>query len=167
MTESGDSAFWAFSLKFYRSEEVQAALLALQDRHGADVNVLLYVLHRAEAGDRLSADTIGRIDAEVAGWRGEVVQALRAIRRRLKPHPFPIEPGRQEELRTEIKRAELNSEKLEQLHLEALDVPADGKADPAEAARTNLDGYATLIGAGPDAPELPLLLSRFDEVRSA
>ena len=35
------ASFWAFSLEFYARPGVAEACLALQDRHGLDVNILL------------------------------------------------------------------------------------------------------------------------------
>ena len=35
-------ALWPFSLRFYDDADTQAACLALQDRFGGDVNVMLW-----------------------------------------------------------------------------------------------------------------------------
>ena len=40
--DPGDNAFWRFSLRTYRAPGVEAACLALQERCGADVNLLLF-----------------------------------------------------------------------------------------------------------------------------
>ena len=40
-TQLSPGAFWEFSLAFYAPEPVGAACLSLQDRRGADVNILL------------------------------------------------------------------------------------------------------------------------------
>ncbi|ESR26858.1 TIGR02444 family protein [Lutibaculum baratangense] len=159
-----DSAFWRFSLRFYDAPEVQADCLTVQDRDGADVNVVLYLLHRASNGDCLSREGIATIDSEVAAWREEVVRPLRAIRRRLKPRPYPLDPERQESFRNEIKRVELRSEKMQQLFLETLAPPTDRRAGVAEAAKRNLRAYASLIGADGEAPEYRRLSARLMEI---
>ena len=45
-----DSAFWRFSLELYARDGVPAACLALQDREGADVNLVLLALWLGESG---------------------------------------------------------------------------------------------------------------------
>ena len=41
---SQDEAFWRFSLAFYERPGVPDALIALQDRDGFDVNLILFAL---------------------------------------------------------------------------------------------------------------------------
>jgi uncharacterized protein (TIGR02444 family) len=41
---SEDEAFWCFSLAFYERPGVADALIALQDRDGFDVNLVLFAL---------------------------------------------------------------------------------------------------------------------------
>jgi len=43
-------AFWRFSLDAYGRPGVAAACLDLQDRHGCDVNLILYALWLGRAG---------------------------------------------------------------------------------------------------------------------
>ena len=42
--------FWRTSLELYAREGVSRALIALQDRRGADVNLLLYCCWTARSG---------------------------------------------------------------------------------------------------------------------
>jgi uncharacterized protein (TIGR02444 family) len=44
------SDFWRFSLSFYRTQDVPAACISLQDRHGLDVNIMLFALWLASMG---------------------------------------------------------------------------------------------------------------------
>jgi uncharacterized protein (TIGR02444 family) len=84
MAEAGD-AFWAFSLAFYGWPEVAAACLALQDRHGRDVNLVLYLCWVGLSGrGRLDAADLARADSAIAPWRRETIEKLRAARRALK-----------------------------------------------------------------------------------
>lgn len=53
----------------------------LQDKHGADVNIVLFMLWVADQGRRLSADDIGRITNLIADWQNELVRPLRLARR--------------------------------------------------------------------------------------
>ena len=46
-------AFWAFSLQFYGREHVPSMCVAMQDGHGADVEMVLFALWCATRGRRL------------------------------------------------------------------------------------------------------------------
>ncbi len=167
MTDSPRNEFWDFSLAFYGDSAVQEACLDIQDNHGADVNLMLFCLYQASVGHCLADDTVRHLDAQVAAWRGEVVQPLRAIRRHLKPLPFPLSEDAQTDVRNDIKRLELRAEMHQQLHLDALDVGVAAWKPLGEAARINLGVYAGFIGADPDASSLAVLLDRFDQLYGA
>lgn len=156
--------FWAFSLSFYDAPEVQAACLALQDREGVDVNVLLYLLFRAADGQALPPEAIAALDTSVADWRREVVRPLRALRRILKEKEFGVDPEGRTALRNGIKRSELQSEKLQQFHIAAL-APDGRPAPPEQAAEHNLRAYATYRGIAGDPVEFDTMRQRFDHVR--
>jgi uncharacterized protein (TIGR02444 family) len=153
-------SFWEFSLQFYARPRVAAACIEWQDRCGADVNVLLYLLFLADQGRMVSREDVTRIDASVRPWREEIVAPLRLVRRALKHSIGSIEAGRGQSLRTEIKRVELEAERLQQETLEHF-VPATslGIMTPSriEAARANLAAYAAHLGEVPDALMAPLL----------
>jgi len=80
----GDS-FWSFTLAFYGRDGVSPALIALQDRFGHDVNLLLYAcwlgLHEGVA---LTAAERGAAAERVRGWRESVLIPLRGARRGIK-----------------------------------------------------------------------------------
>lgn len=138
--------FWSFSLDFYARPGVAEACLELQDRHGLDVNMVLYCCWR---GDTLTQAQLQAAIALTSSWRSEIVQPLRTLRRRLKPGfpPFP-EAGVQG-LRKRIADAELEAERLQQQALDAL-AQAEGPVIPPpgrDAARANLALLAALCGA--------------------
>jgi uncharacterized protein (TIGR02444 family) len=141
--------FWRFSLSFYGDPEVAGACLALQDRAGADVNLVLFLLWRASRGRSLAAAEIGAVDEAVAGWRREVVVPLRGVRRWLKHHAGPVEPQVAQELRQQVKRIELEAERLQQ---QAIAAVAEGAAlgapapSPRAAAEASLAAYAAARG---------------------
>jgi len=145
---NGESAFWQFSLRFYRRAEVPALCLQLQDECGADVNLLFFISFMATVGWRLSADEVRRIDTSVRDWRQRVVQPLRAIRRELKGGIAPVDGEAAEALRGAIKRDELQAERLQQEALENEFPPgAIGQAAaPREAAAANIAAYGAVIG---------------------
>jgi uncharacterized protein (TIGR02444 family) len=109
---------WSFALQLYRQPGVSDACLALQDRLGVDVNILLFALFAAiERGIALNDRDVQDMDETVAAWRSEIVLALRALRRRMKNGPEPAPNEVTEALREQIKRAELAAEQVEQAML--------------------------------------------------
>lgn len=161
-TEIGD--FWAFSLRFYDDAPTQAACLALQDQSGADVNVALYLLFRAASGDCLDSDAVAAVDQAVVLWRSDIVQPLRALRRQLKQHTYAVDQAGQAQLRNIIKKAELESEKLEQFHLESLSIPASETLPVDEAARKNLRHYGRCVAAPIQEDALEVLVGRLQAI---
>lgn len=154
--------FWAFSLEFYDNAEVQQACLALQDEGDADVNLALYLLFRARDGVAFDAVNVAQLDAAIAGWRAEVVAPLRNLRRKLKPAPFAVDAEGQEKLRNQIKKAELEAERLEQFHLEARFGELRGQLmAPDRAARASLGALNTHLGGALPEWAVAVLLERF------
>ena len=153
-----DSDFWRFSLRFYRRPEVQNACLKLQDHLDVDVNVLFFVLFLATHGRRLSPAEVQRMNEHVRDWRACVVQPLRAVRRILKQQGItPLDTSASAALRSAVKGAELDAERLQQQALElAFPVISTGLPDaPKRAAAANIAAYGawpaeyvtTLLGA--------------------
>lgn len=107
-------AAWAFMLDFYRRQGVSEACLVLQDEAGVDVVEMLMLVYADSAlGKRLSGREIEALRAGTAGWREDAVLPLRAIRRKLKSPRQDIAESAKEQLRTEIKKAELQAERLQ------------------------------------------------------
>jgi uncharacterized protein (TIGR02444 family) len=140
MPDAGEE-FWQFSLAFYALPGVAEALLSLQDRHGRDVNLILFALwlglsrrgHLATAGLAAAQEAIREV-------RLDIIEPLRRLRRELKPNPA----ADVQRLRERIKELELEAEKAAQQRLAALaGAAADGIAPAAglEAAAANLALY--------------------------
>ena len=161
----GDSAFWRFSLRFYRRPEVSALCLTLQDEYGIDVNCLFFILFLAINGRQLTPGEARRIDAHTRDWRRRVVQPLRAIRRDLKGGIAPMDTQATAALRSAIKRDELHAERLQQETLEqTFLVQSIGTATaPGMATAANIAAYSTLTGALPEAAVNALLTSLAEE----
>ena len=112
-----ESPLWRFSLAVYRGAGVQEECLAVQERHGVDVNLLMLCAYvGAVEGAVLSASDVADALEASGGWHGNVVKALRQVRRTLKPwgageggHARVVEA-----LRTKVKGAELEAEQIEQ-----------------------------------------------------
>lgn len=118
--EFPDHPFWDFSLQVYGREGVGAACLHLQERHGIDVNVMLFCLWLGETGRGvLENEECSAMIAAVGRWHLEVVRSLRGVRTILKSG-FPDVPhDLRESLRGEVQLAEIDSEHLQQLILAA------------------------------------------------
>ena len=158
-----DSAFWRFSLRFYALPDVAPACLQLQDEADVDVNLMLFLLFLAENGRAITRDDVARLDASVAPWRAEVVEPLRALRRRLKSGVGDVPTATSDGLRTMVKKIELEAERLEQGRLENA-APNLGKPAPrSEAARINLAAYEAYLGRLPEAPKSFILKAFSDQ----
>jgi uncharacterized protein (TIGR02444 family) len=157
------SPFWQFSIKFYAVPGVAEACIALQDQAKVDVNILFYLLWNATQGRAFNAADITEIEHRIGPWREIAVVPIRNIRRALKAPPPVMEPAATEGLRTRIKAAELEAERLQQEALyglaesSRLGRPAPSKA---EAARDSISSYQGVIGPFPPGP-LDTVLSAF------
>jgi uncharacterized protein (TIGR02444 family) len=163
------SAFWRFSLRFYAVPGVGPACIELQDRCGVDVNVLLFLLFLAESGRVINHEEAARIDAGVRAWREAVVAPLRAARRSLRAPISAADREAVEALRANVKRIELEAERIQQETLERT-YPAAGTGrsagSRAAAARANLAAYGACLGRLPDELLAPLLQA-FDAAHAA
>lgn len=161
--------FWDFSLKIYASPAVQQACLELQDGSGVDVNVLLYMLWHASQGRTLTdADAKAVLDA-VERWRVEVVVPLRTARRNLKSPPATLDAAGAEALRAIVKKAELESERLQQAALFKLVLPSaarSGEASPRVSAEANAAAYARALGRPLAAAPLSVMVDALEALAS-
>jgi uncharacterized protein (TIGR02444 family) len=154
----GGAAFWRFSLALYARPGVAAALLALQDRVGRDVNLILYALwlgavHRR----RLDPAALGAAAAAVAASAG-IVAELRGLRRRLRDAADP----RLQTLRRCILAVELAGERSAQSRLAAslaADPPAAAAGDRLAQAVANLELYLGPAGGAAETGVLHAALA--------
>lgn len=145
----GENPFWDFSVKVYGQDGVAPACLRLQDRSGTDVNVLMYCCWVAhDRGVRFDVASLGRILEIATPWKADVVEPLRHIRRTLKSATHSgFDPDDQERLRSEIKRIELRSERLQQDALFAAAAVRKRASEPArDRARQNIELYLNTLG---------------------
>lgn len=150
MAETADP-FWTFSLAFYGRPGVSPACIALQDRHGCDVNLLLYACWVGLSGrGRLAAADIAAAEAANAPWRNGVIEKLRAARRALREED---RRGPILELYEAAKAAELAAERIAQRRLEALAPPeaVSNAATRAADGAANLALYLDGRSAGEEA----------------
>lgn len=120
---------WEFADRVYASEPVRTSCLDLQDRHGADINLLLWAAWSARVHDRaLAPDEVTAARQATEDWQRDVLTPLRDVRRRLK--------GGQPELYERAKALELQCERIEIERLEAM--PPAGAAAGPDALDANL-----------------------------
>jgi len=150
--------FWNFSLKVYGSEGVGQACIALQERRGIDVNLVLFCVWNGASGRGVltGGELIAALSA-VEAWNRDIVVGLRAIRDRLKPGVPPIPKERGDALRKRILKIEIDCEHAEQLALaHAVDRQAATNLPPArraEDAVANVTAYFRRHGFAPDAQD--------------
>jgi len=152
-SESPPDALWRFAVDFYARPGVAAACLALQDRHGFDVILILFACWVGASGrGRLTAADLAAAVALAEPWRRAVIAPLRAVRRHLK------DSGEAADLYQTVKAAELAAEHRALDRLAAL-APASAPATaPVADALANLSLYLG-AGAGPEAAALRLALA--------
>jgi len=159
----GGNGFWDFSVNAFRTEGVAPALIALQDRAGAHVNLLLFCCWAASEGIAVDMPLLRQAMNAASAWQREIVEPLRALRRRLKGgfETFPVDEV--EGLRKQINGLEIEGERIEQGRLAAL---AAGRpratADPRLAV-AGLARYFSALGRRPnaaDAADMQAVLSR-------
>ncbi|MFZ5792299.1 MAG: TIGR02444 family protein [Pseudomonadota bacterium] len=152
MSEEAGRAFWNFSLGIYGKPGVAPACLGLQERLGADVNLLLYGCWAAAQGRALAPADIAKADAGMQLWREQVVEPLRRVRNRLKEGVPPVGAQAAQALRKRVLDAEIAGEELAQHALAALLPEARTTGGGAEAARAHVEAYLGRLGK-PLSPE--------------
>lgn len=148
------SPFWDFSLALYAKPGVAPACLGLQERHGADVNFLMFCLWHAAAGrGRIDDAAMTRTTGAVAEWHSAVVVGLRAVRKRLKTPIGTADAALAQALRARLQKIEIDAEHIEQLMLAATATQADGPPSLTDGA-ANLARYYARFGAPPGETDL-------------
>ena len=141
MNRTAADNFWDFSLAIYRLPGVADRLIALQDDYDADVNLVLFCCWCGQEGRMpLDATFFERADRILGEWRREVIEVLRSLRREMKGGVRGMSPELSEPLREEVKRLELDAERMMQFALASLAPSAVGPGGPAYA-REALEAY--------------------------
>jgi uncharacterized protein (TIGR02444 family) len=153
--DADGNPLWRFSLDVYAAPGVSSECLSLQNRHGLDINVLLFVAWLgAERGMTVTPADLEQINAKVARWQDDVVSPIRSARRRIKDLQQPA-------LYEEIKALEIKLERAEQLMLFALTSILDGRKTTQEnAVAANASLYAKSKGAAAPSALIAAAVSR-------
>ena len=154
------TSLWSFSLRFYSQPEIAQACLDLQDRFGADVNILLFGLWQANRGRRLSDSDVRNVIDLVAAWQENVVWPLRTVRRFLKT-PAPGWSSQHVGLLCQgVKAEELQAEHLQQITMQTAFAELGEPDDAATAAASNMKTYADILDVEFPIADLAVLLDR-------
>src|SRR6266446_5593338 len=128
-------ALWRFSLALYARPGVAEALIALQDRAGCDVNLVLFAAWRGAAhGHRLDGAELAAAETAAAPIGRDIVAPLRQLRRRLKAEPA----ADLQDLRRRLLALELAAERHVQYRLAATTPASLSGGDRDAAAEANL-----------------------------
>lgn len=125
---------WEFSLSIYPKEGVADACLTLQNKHGFDVNLVLFCLWLARGQRALQPVRFAEVVALSTEWRERAITPLRRLRTEMKAWrsvgTLPAFSAREdfEALRNKIKTAELAAERSQQAVLMTLGT-AEGLQD--------------------------------------
>ncbi len=147
---AADTGFWDFSLTLYGRPGVAPACLALQDRFGADVNLLLLGFWRAHRGfPGWAAGEIARAEAAAAPVNA-VLAPLRQARRAL--HTLQQDEPTAGSLYGEAKALELRLEQVAQAWLAAASwISPASRSDHGDerlAAAAHLAAYLAHLAPG-------------------
>lgn len=143
-------AFWRFSLALYARPGVAEALLALQDRAGRNVNLMLLALWLGTRGVAVDSAGLAGAAAAIATLDEGIVLPLRRLRRQLKG----ARGADLEALRRRVASLEITVERAAQRRLAAsLGSEAGGPSqpDPLAAAMANLALYLGDAGGAAEA----------------
>lgn len=127
-----DNGLWQYACQVYSQAGVEASLLALQDDHGADINLILQALWLASEGKQW---TKACIPTDYEQWVEKQVLPLRQMRRSMKVEWVEKRGLQYDCFRQQVKKLEL---KAEQYALALLYLNTDGPAIVSAAAKTSL-----------------------------
>ena len=139
---------WHYAATVYQRPGLKDALLALQDRHGIDVVVLLTCAYLAEKHCRLTSASISELIQANRAIRGDFVLPIRQLRRHC------AESGGSEGLYSALKAAELQAERAQMGALAGRFWPWLAQRDKGASVEANICVYwGSVVGAA-DEPLL-------------
>lgn len=110
--------FWNFSLEVYSKKGVSDACIALQEKCGVDVNILLFCCWTASVGHPvLSKHEVTLLCRSAADWNYDIVQKLRSVRKSFKIKNYECDEEEVRQLQNQILEVEIKAEQIEQFKL--------------------------------------------------
>jgi uncharacterized protein (TIGR02444 family) len=152
VTRLDPGAFWEFSLAYYSRERVSAACLSLQNRRGADVNILLFCCWLATLSLKVEQAGLHAAIAAVESWRRDVLEPLRSARRAVADQFPEIAKSDRQSIKHGALSVELECERVaqEKIALAATVTPVDDGSTPLQLASAALETYLDLVVGEPD-----------------
>ena len=148
MSETAVSTpIWDFVLNYYGRKGVSDALIGLQDNHGIDVNMLLFLMWMAAQSKSVAADDVKFVNTTSQAWQRAVVVPIRGVRRLLKENAPLVPAEAAAAFRKKVQAIELEGEQLQLNAMAALVgrlKPA--QASPEGAARRNVKTFEAVAG---------------------
>jgi uncharacterized protein (TIGR02444 family) len=164
MSDFPASELWDFTLSIYGQQGVSQACIALQDRRGLDVDVMLFCSWLGATGrGAIGREELDRAWDAIAIWQVDVVSALRAVRRRIKDG-FPEAPeAAAKAVGKAVLSREIEAERISLIMLEGTTsrpaAPERPAGERAADAAANYALYFTSKGVEPDATDRADLLT--------
>ncbi len=150
----------------YRQPGIADLCLTLQDHHGLDVNLLLFLAWHGHYCGTIDDSVLTDAISLSSEWATHVVIPLRSARRWLNK-----DGGAQQSLRTRIKDSELAAEFLQLDRLQALvagkHMSDEEVSDKSAAIRANLALYLSLTSVTLDNQQLLPLIAAGANAASA
>jgi uncharacterized protein (TIGR02444 family) len=148
--------FWEFSLALYCREAVAVACLSLQDRRGADVNLILAVCWLARSGYLTSEAALNAARQATDPWSEGILKPLRLVRRRLGAEFEEVAAADRQSLKHGLLAVELEAERVSQQKIAGAMAAHVGalSSEPARGLATaGLDLYLRQLTNTPDAQD--------------
>ena len=148
-----DHPFWDYALEVYGREGVSPALIALQDRHILDVNMLLLSLWVSGSGRGVLTDAeMDHVLQVSSNWNPEIVCGLRRVRILLRDEIPLIPKDLSDAIRKQLLALEIDCEHVEHFAMAAGLVQAEQPSLSIDArfghAVANFGRYFSRLGAG-------------------
>ena len=147
-TKPLDNPLWQYACQVYSKKGVEAALLVLQDVHGADINLILQALWLASEGQQWTKECIPE---DYSAWMDAQVLPLRQMRRSMKIEWVEKRGAQYEGFRQQVKKLELKAEQyaLGMLFLQSNNTSAE-EQNEAELLANSLHNLAEYFTIEPD-----------------
>jgi uncharacterized protein (TIGR02444 family) len=156
VTRLDPGAFWEFSLAYYSRERVAAACLSLQNRRGADVNILLFCCWLATLGQKVEQAGLHAAIAAVEAWRRDVLEPLRSARRAVGDQFPELSKSDRQSIKHGALSVELECERVAQEKIAfgaAGIVAVEDGSTPLQIASAALETYLDMVVGAPDAQD--------------
>jgi len=153
-----DNPFWQFSLRFYSDPIIEQQCLDLQGQ-GFQVNLLLFCLWHGNAGRGVLLTPRLLQLQQLLLPSQQVIEPLRLSRQRLKSLRDPHQQPYLDQLRQQLKHAELAAEQYQQYLLYQQADQVKKLCQPKADALFNLNTYAQMLARTGFDEAHPLLQS--------